>query len=160
MTDSNRPLSVPSSMKVAIYRSRGKIDVEFASTPTLAADDVLLRISHCGICGTDLHLVMEGWGRPNSIGGHEYSGKVVALGSAVSGWAIGDAAVGGPGPRCGILRNCAWWDTQSGWSAPLRCELIRSRAGAGGTRGLLSRRLLPLHPRLRTWIGGGFHGQT
>ncbi|MFP8878123.1 MAG: alcohol dehydrogenase catalytic domain-containing protein [Myxococcota bacterium] len=106
MSDSPQSASVPPSMKVAIYRGRGEIDVESTSTPTLAADDVLLRISHCGICGTDLHLVMDGWGRPNTTGGHEYSGEVVALGSAVTGWEIGDAAVGGPGPRCGICEGC------------------------------------------------------
>ncbi len=106
MSDSILSASVPPSMKVAIYRGRGKIDVESTFTPMLAADDVLLRISHCGVCGTDLHLVMEGWGRPNTIGGHEYSGEVVAIGSAVTGWEIGDAAVGGPHPYCGSCEGC------------------------------------------------------
>lgn len=106
LSDFSRPASIPPSMKVAIYRSRGKIDVESTSTPTLTADDVLLRISHCGVCGTDLHLVMEGWGRPNTTGGHEYSGEVVALGSAVTGWEIGDRAVGAPSPQCGRCEGC------------------------------------------------------
>jgi len=106
LSDSSLDPSVPPSMKAAIYRSRGRIDVESISTPALAPDDVLLRISHCGVCGTDLHLVMEGWGRPNTTGGHEYSGEVVALGSAVTGWQTGDRAVGAPSPQCGRCEGC------------------------------------------------------
>jgi (R,R)-butanediol dehydrogenase/meso-butanediol dehydrogenase/diacetyl reductase len=59
------------------------------------------------VCGTDLHLTLEGWGRPGSIGGHEYSGRIVALGAEVEGWSVGDAAVGGPEPGCGACRPCA-----------------------------------------------------
>jgi len=93
-------------MKLAIYRRRGEIEVGSTATPTPAPDEVLLRVSHCGICGTDLHLVMDGWGRPDTTGGHEYSGEIVAMGSAVTDWKIGDAVVGGPTPRCGVCEYC------------------------------------------------------
>jgi threonine dehydrogenase-like Zn-dependent dehydrogenase len=49
---------------------------------------------------------MDGWGRPESIGGHEYSGRIAALGSEVSGWEIGEAVVGGPLPGCGSCAYC------------------------------------------------------
>ena len=75
--------SLPPRMRAAVYRERGRLDVEERPLPELGPRDVLLRVSHCGVCGTDLHLVMEGWGRPNSIGGHEYSGEVAAVGSVV-----------------------------------------------------------------------------
>ncbi len=38
--------------------------------------------------------------------GHEYSGRIVALGDAVRGWSVGDAMIGGPGRRCGECRQC------------------------------------------------------
>ena len=68
---------------------------------------MVLRVSHCGVCGSDLHLVMEGWGRPDSIGGHEYAGRIAALGSAVKGWELGAPVVGGPTAGCGRCEYCA-----------------------------------------------------
>jgi 2-desacetyl-2-hydroxyethyl bacteriochlorophyllide A dehydrogenase len=56
--------------------------------------------------------MMEDWGRPGFVGGHEYSGVVAALGSSVRGWALGDRAVGGPGPGCGECRPCRSGQTQ------------------------------------------------
>jgi threonine dehydrogenase-like Zn-dependent dehydrogenase len=67
---------------------------------------VLLEVSHCGICGSDLHFVTEGWGQPGSVEGHEWSGRVVAVGDGVTQWRVGDAAVGGPTPRCGKCEHC------------------------------------------------------
>ena len=53
-----------------------------------------------------LQASLEGWGRPNSIGGHEYTGTVAAVGDAVTGWKVGDTAVGGPTVRCGTCEYC------------------------------------------------------
>jgi (R,R)-butanediol dehydrogenase/meso-butanediol dehydrogenase/diacetyl reductase len=98
--------SLPTHMQAAVYHAARTLAVERWPLPELGSEQVLLEVSHCGICGTDLHLVMEGWGRPRSIGGHEYSGKIVALGDAVSGWQIGQAVVGGPEPGCGRCARC------------------------------------------------------
>ena len=52
--------------------------------PKIGPRDVLLEVSHCGVCGTDLHYVLEGWGNPTeTIEGHEFSARVVATGDAV-----------------------------------------------------------------------------
>jgi (R,R)-butanediol dehydrogenase/meso-butanediol dehydrogenase/diacetyl reductase len=67
---------------------------------------VLLEVSHCGICGSDLHFVLEGWGRPGSVEGHEFSGRVAAVGDAVTRWRVGDEVVGGPSPKCGECEYC------------------------------------------------------
>jgi threonine dehydrogenase-like Zn-dependent dehydrogenase len=93
-------------MRAAVYREKGRLAVEARPIPELGPHDVLLRISHCGVCGSDLHMVVEGWGRPDSIGGHEYSGHVAALGSAVTGWEIGEPVVGGPAAGCGRCEYC------------------------------------------------------
>jgi threonine dehydrogenase-like Zn-dependent dehydrogenase len=98
--------SVPATMRAAVYRAKGRVEVEERAVPEPGPGEVLLRVSHCGVCGTDLHLVMEGWGHPGSIGGHEFSGRIAKLGSGVSGWRVGDAAVGGPLPGCGACPAC------------------------------------------------------
>jgi threonine dehydrogenase-like Zn-dependent dehydrogenase len=97
---------VPSTMRAAVYRGVRDVALETRPVPELGPEDVLLRVSHCGVCGTDLHLVLEGWGRPDSIGGHEYSGRIAALGSDVRGWELGEAVVGGPEPGCGACAYC------------------------------------------------------
>jgi threonine dehydrogenase-like Zn-dependent dehydrogenase len=93
-------------MSAAVYKGDHTVTVEQVPIPKVGSSQVLLRVSHCGICGTDLHLMIEDWGTPGTIGGHEYSGVVVASGSSVQGWAPGDRAVGGPGPGCGECRLC------------------------------------------------------
>jgi 2-desacetyl-2-hydroxyethyl bacteriochlorophyllide A dehydrogenase len=93
-------------MRAAIYTERGKLAVEDRPVPAPGPDEVLLRVSHCGVCGTDLHFVMDGWGRPGSIGGHEYSGTVCEVGSGVADWKAGDAVVAGTDSGCGACAYC------------------------------------------------------
>ena len=93
-------------MRAAVYREKRRLVVEERQLPVPGPHDVLLRVSHCGVCGSDLHIVMEGWGRPDSIGGHEYSGRIAALGSAVTNWELGAAVVGGPVAGCGHCEYC------------------------------------------------------
>lgn len=97
---------IPERMRAVVYHRRRDLRVEERPVPDLGPGDALLRVSHCGVCGTDLHFVMDGWGRPGSIGGHEFSGRIAALGAEVEGFAIGDAVVGGPEPGCGVCAPC------------------------------------------------------
>ncbi len=99
-------VDTPTSMRAAVYRGQGAIGVEERQVPHVGPNDVLLEVSHCGICGSDLHFVLEGWGEPGSVEGHEWSGQVVAVGDAVTQWKVGDFAVGGPSPRCGACEAC------------------------------------------------------
>lgn len=60
--------------------------------PTPAEDELLLRVTACGICRTDLHVV-EGElpvRRSPLIPGHQIVGRVTAVGARVAGFAIGD----------------------------------------------------------------------
>jgi L-iditol 2-dehydrogenase len=97
---------LPSTMRVAVYREQGRVDIEDRPVPELGPGEVLLEVSHCGICGSDIHFVLEGWGQPGSIEGHEYSGTVVAVGEEVTRWKVGDTVVGGPSPKCGRCEFC------------------------------------------------------
>jgi threonine dehydrogenase-like Zn-dependent dehydrogenase len=98
--------ALPDTMRVAVYRRRGELGIEERPVPDVGARDVLLEVSHCGICGSDIHFILDGWGSPGSIEGHEWSGRVVAVGDDVTQWRVGDAVVGGPGPRCGECEYC------------------------------------------------------
>ena len=93
-------------MRAVVYRGPHDLVVEDRPVPELGPHDVLLEVSHCGVCGSDLHMFVDGWGAPDSIGGHEYSGRVVAVGADVTGWSAGDEVVGGPAQRCGACEYC------------------------------------------------------
>jgi 2-desacetyl-2-hydroxyethyl bacteriochlorophyllide A dehydrogenase len=88
-------------MKAALYHAPRDIRVEDVPVPSIAADELLVRIKACGICGSDLHMyrlgMFEALGRPVDNGrimGHELSGEVVAVGSEVAGFRVGDRIAG------------------------------------------------------------------
>ncbi len=93
-------------MPAAVYLGDGKIEVQHLPVPEIGAGDALIEVSHCGICGTDLHLVLERYARPGSVLGHEWAGTVAAVGSAVTGWAPGDRVVADATRGCGACRAC------------------------------------------------------
>lgn len=78
--------------------------------PTPGAGDVRLRITACGVCRTDLHIVDGELTLPRLpiVPGHEIVGVVEALGEGVDGLSIGDR-VGVPwlGRTCGRCAFCA-----------------------------------------------------
>ena len=79
--------------------------VEIAD-PSPAADEVLLSVTACGICGSDLHVAAV-IGEPGTILGHEIAGVVAALGTDVdpTQWRIGQPVAARPMGGCGV---CAW----------------------------------------------------
>lgn len=99
---------LPTSMPAAVLKGLRHVEVEDRPLPTVGPREVLLEISHCGICGSDLHFMVEweGAAKPGAIEGHEFSGTIVAIGAEVAGWSIGEEVVGGPSPRCGVCDYC------------------------------------------------------
>jgi 2-desacetyl-2-hydroxyethyl bacteriochlorophyllide A dehydrogenase len=97
---------LPERMPAAVLKGPGRLEVEDVPVPSIGADDVLVAVDHCGICGTDLHMVLEGWGTPGTWGGHEWTGRIAAVGDAVTRWQPGDLVVGGPPVRCGTCAMC------------------------------------------------------
>ena len=79
------------------------------AVPEPAAGEVLIRVSACGVCRTDLHVVDGDLPRPKLplVPGHEVIGRVEALGAGVEGLAPGQR-VGMPwlGWTCGECRYC------------------------------------------------------
>lgn len=85
------------TMRAAVYVGDGRIEVQEMPVPAPAPGEVLVEVAYCGICGTDLHLVLEQYARPGSVLGHEWSGTVVDTGQPV---------VATPEPGCGRCRAC------------------------------------------------------
>jgi threonine dehydrogenase-like Zn-dependent dehydrogenase len=96
----------PETMPAAVFMGLRDVVVEDRPTPVPGPGELLLEVSHCGICGSDLHFLLEWGGRTGVIEGHEYSGTVAAVGSDASGWTIGDRVIGGPSPKCGTCEYC------------------------------------------------------
>lgn len=79
-------------------------------TPRPSARQLLLRVTACGVCRTDLHIVdgeLPALGHP-IVPGHEIVGMVEAVGDGVQGIAPG-TRMGVPwlGATCGTCRYCA-----------------------------------------------------
>jgi 2-desacetyl-2-hydroxyethyl bacteriochlorophyllide A dehydrogenase len=98
---------LPASMPAAVYHSAKVVVVEERPVPEPGPGSVLLEVDHCGICGSDIHMLWDGWGhRPGLIGGHEFSGRIAALGQGVDQWSLGQEVVAGSSPKCGQCRRC------------------------------------------------------
>ena len=100
-------IELPDVMPAAVYRRPGEVVVEERPVPRPAEGEVLVEVDHCGICGSDIHMLLEGWGdKPGLVAGHEFSGTIVALGDGVEDWEVGETIVGGTSPKCGRCRRC------------------------------------------------------
>jgi (R,R)-butanediol dehydrogenase / meso-butanediol dehydrogenase / diacetyl reductase len=108
-------------MKAAVWHARRDIRIEeFPDPGPLAPDEVKLRISWCGICGTDLEEYLNGplfippTDKPNPITGrhapmvigHEFVGQVVALGSGITDLKLDDRVAVDTLIHCGECRFC------------------------------------------------------
>jgi alcohol dehydrogenase/propanol-preferring alcohol dehydrogenase len=90
------------------------------ATPAPVGSEVLIEVTHCGVCHSDLHM----WKGEYNLGkgktmkvterttlprapGHEIAGRVVAMGPDVQGVSIGDIRVVYPWIGCGKCARCA-----------------------------------------------------
>jgi (R,R)-butanediol dehydrogenase/meso-butanediol dehydrogenase/diacetyl reductase len=106
-------------MKAARYYGQHDLRVEDVATPEpREADDVLVEVAWCGICGTDLHEYavgpivtptsphpLTGVTLPQTMG-HEFSARVAAVGSDVRDVRVGDRVSIMPAIVCGRCRYC------------------------------------------------------
>ncbi len=79
-------------MKALVLREYGRLVYEDVERPPVGADEVLVEVEACGICGSDVHGLDGSTGRrqPPLVMGHEASGVVAEVGPAVQGWTAGD----------------------------------------------------------------------
>ena len=53
----------PETMPAAVFMGLRDVAVEDRPTPEPGPGELLLEVSHCGICGSDLHFLLEWGGR-------------------------------------------------------------------------------------------------
>ena len=98
-------------MKAAVLHAvRTPLVIERVPVPEPGQDDLLIKVTACGVCHSDLHLVDGDWTPGPTlplIPGHEVAGKVAAVGPGVTGFAVGDE-VGVPWmySSCGTCEFC------------------------------------------------------
>jgi len=79
--------------------------------PEYGINDVLIRVRHTGICGTDVHIYdWDEWAQKTihvpMVIGHEFVGEILAVGSNVNDFFAGDVVSGEGHVVCGRCRNC------------------------------------------------------
>ena len=85
--------------------------LEEVAVPEVGVNDVLIKIHKTSICGTDVHIYnWDEWARktipvPMPIG-HEFVGRVAAVGNNVHSFKVGDLVSGEGHLVCGRCRNC------------------------------------------------------
>ena len=112
---------------------------EVPEPPAPAAGEVLIEVTAAGICGSDLHIYEWTPGyefvqavMPVTLG-HEFAGRIAALGAGVDNLGVGDRVTVMPSVTCGLCAACKAGDYD-------RCL---TRTGIGMTRqGAFARRVL------------------
>lgn len=85
-----------------------QVEVEI---PQPGPNDVLIEVAVSAICGTDMHIYnWDDWAQHTipvpMVVGHEFVGRVAALGSHVDGLQLGQRVSGEGHITCGYCRNC------------------------------------------------------
>jgi propanol-preferring alcohol dehydrogenase len=108
----SRP-TLPDQMNVWSVAGRpggpGRLTAEVRAVPSPRPDEVLVEVSVCGVCRTDLHLADADLPprAPRRVPGHEVVGRVVAVGSSAGRFAVGDrVGVAWLRRTCGACRWC------------------------------------------------------
>lgn len=95
-------------MRAAVFRGKGHLAIEDVPRPQAPGEnEVQVRVTRAAVCGTDSSEWDHGplLTRPPVILGHEFTGVVDAIGSAVKELKHGDRVVAGAGVSCG---ECEW----------------------------------------------------
>ncbi len=97
-------------MRVPVFVGDGRLEVMERPVPqTKQADDVLIAVEVCGLCGTDLNILAvppAHKAAPGTVLGHEFVGTVTATGAGVRHIKVGDRVVVAPRLVCRLCRYC------------------------------------------------------
>jgi 2-desacetyl-2-hydroxyethyl bacteriochlorophyllide A dehydrogenase len=79
-------------MRAARFEGVGRpLTVQMVPVPRLSAEDVLVRVAATGLCGSDVHIAVEGTTPTSHLPitlGHEIAGTIAAVGDDVAGWDV------------------------------------------------------------------------
>lgn len=95
-------------MKALVLTEYNHIELSDVPDPDVGAEDVLVRVHACGICGSDIHGYDGSTGRriPPLVMGHEAAGVVEAVGPAVRNFKAGDRVTFDSTVSCGRCHFC------------------------------------------------------
>jgi L-iditol 2-dehydrogenase len=102
---------LPATMRAAVLKRQGEMAMETLPVPHLEPDQVLVQVAAVGVCGSDVHYYEHG-----RIGdyvvdhplilGHELSGRITAVGTAVDPARIGQRVAVEPQRPCRTCKQC------------------------------------------------------
>lgn len=93
-------------MHVGLITGARCLELREVPEPTPPDGGVVVDISLCGICGTDVHAYRSGTPYNPAICGHEWTGVVSAVGQGAGAASEGDRVVVGVAPACGACSAC------------------------------------------------------
>ncbi|MHB8867626.1 MAG: zinc-dependent alcohol dehydrogenase [Thermoleophilia bacterium] len=108
--DDAAPSALPSVMRQARFHAPGDVRLAEVPVPTPAPGEVLVRVEVALVCGTDAKTYRRG--HPVLLAeapapfGHEYCGRVAAVGVGVKGFAVGDRVTSANSAPCGYCFFC------------------------------------------------------
>ncbi|KAI0703710.1 NADP+-dependent D-mannitol dehydrogenase [Cerioporus squamosus] len=95
-------------MDAISYKKPLEFSISNIPIPKAQSNEVLIKVTCCGVCGTDQHIHHGEFGALvyPLIPGHEVVGVIEEVGTQVSGFAKGDRVVGDPIVECGRCFFC------------------------------------------------------
>jgi L-iditol 2-dehydrogenase len=80
-------------MKAQVFRGVNQLSYEELPVPTLASDEVLVKVQVVGLCQSDIKKILYPLYEPPRIFGHETAGVIAEVGKDVSNWQVGQRVV-------------------------------------------------------------------
>ena len=103
--------SIGTTMSASYLIAQGEIALKDVAIPTLESDEVLVKVEAVGVCGSDVHYYQHGKIGPFVVEqplilGHELSGVIAAVGSAIDSSRIGQRVAVEPQRPCAKCEQC------------------------------------------------------
>jgi uncharacterized zinc-type alcohol dehydrogenase-like protein len=108
-----KEFSMPEIRGLATHAAGAQLLPYKYSVGELGPHEVEVKISHCGVCYSDVHLINNDWGMSKYpfIPGHEIVGTVTGVGSEVTDLKLGErVGIGWQADSCGICEWCRQGD--------------------------------------------------
>lgn len=102
--------------------------------PEPGPGEVAVEVAFCGICGSDLHMLPSPAISPGTVLGHEFSGRIAAVGEGVEGWEVGERVCVLPAHPCGECLSCRAGNEHLCLQAPVRGHGLGAKQGAYAQR--------------------------
>lgn len=95
-------------MKAAVFLGPGRMEIQEVKKPQPKQGEVLIKISTCAVCGTDVRIFYHGQKNvvPPHITGHEIAGTIAEIGKGVKGYEVGEKITVVTSIGCGKCQFC------------------------------------------------------